>query len=325
MTDAALALVVPDPRTAVVPADWWQTTALPTIEACTSWEELDRCEGQLNAMADVIESLGGNALEFRKALRVVEYRRGKLLRPEVTKGQRLNFSVPRKVAPATATCYREIARHWRKTLYPYLTKATDPKKVSQSHLLQLIHRRINQTKVDDLTTRAVASSFHRLYDVVVIDPPWPMEKIERTVRPKQSTFDYPTMTEEQLSSFRLPTRADCHVWIWTTQRFLPMAFRLLSSWNLKYVCTFVWHKPGGFQPVGLPQYNCEFALYARKGSPTFVSTRALATCFHAKRGGHSEKPATFYNLVRRVTTGHRVDIFNRRKIKGFDGWGNEAA
>jgi hypothetical protein len=36
------------------------------------------------------------------------------------------------------------------------------------------------------------------YDVIVIDPPWPLQKIDRDTRPNQVGFDYPTLREQDL-------------------------------------------------------------------------------------------------------------------------------
>jgi N6-adenosine-specific RNA methylase IME4 len=184
-------------------------------------------------------------------------------------------------------------------------------------------RELVNNKIDILKTKEIQEPTG-LYDVIVIDPPWQMEKIEREVAPNQVGFDYPTMTIEEIKAFKLPAEKDCHLFLWTTQKYLPISFDVLKSWNAKYVCSFVWHKNGGFQPFGLPMYNCEFVLYARIGTPIFIDFKDFKLCFDAERTGHSKKPDYFYNLVKRVTAGKRIDIFNRREIDGFDTWGNES-
>jgi N6-adenosine-specific RNA methylase IME4 len=87
--------------------------------------------------------------------------------------------------------------------------------------------------------------------------------------------------------------------------------------------SLVWHKPGGFQSLSRPQYNCEFVLYARHRRPRFTASKAFITCFYAPRREHSMKPDEFYTTVRRVTSGRRLDMFARRTLKGFEGWGQE--
>jgi N6-adenosine-specific RNA methylase IME4 len=162
------------------------------------------------------------------------------------------------------------------------------------------------------------------YRTIVIDPPWPMTIYDRDVRPGQIGFHYPTMNVEEICAMQLPLAEDATVFLWTTQRFLPDAFRVLESWGLKYLVAMVWHKPGGPQPYNLPQYNCEFILIGRRGSPLFLDTKAFPLCFEAPRREHSRKPDEFYALVERVCAGPRIDMFSREKRAGFDQFGVEA-
>jgi len=201
---------------------------------------------------------------------------------------------------------RVLMRKWRKEKKPYNAKRAEVRQSLQD--LATIEHKILQG----------------VYDVVVIDPPWPVAFQARTARPNQVSLTYATMTLEDIRALQLPLADTAHVWLWTTQRFLPEAFGCLEVWGLTYSCCFVWVKDGGMQPMGLPQMNCEFVLYARKGPALFLDTTKFRTCFEAAREDHSAKPEAFYAMVRRVTAGRRLDMFNRRPIEGFDGWGYEA-
>ena len=162
------------------------------------------------------------------------------------------------------------------------------------------------------------------YNTIVIDPPWPMKRIMRSVRDEKEDFDYRVISLSDIRRIRLPLSENSIVFLWTTQKYLPNALSILQyDWRLHYRFTMTWHKNGGFQIWNNPQFNSEFVVVGTKGKPEFLSTKSFNTAFHAKRRGHSVKPEEFYELLRRVTPEPRADIFSRRKIDGFDVWGNE--
>ena len=199
-------------------------------------------------------------------------------------------------------------------------KQNDTRVVTPNAVVSLVRKKQREEKIDGM---AKVDTPKGKYDVVVIDPPWDMKMIARDISPEQVGLDYPTMSLDKIKTMDIPAADSCHLFLWTTQKYLPSAFDCFKAWGVNYILTMVWHKPGGFQPFNLPQYNCEFILYGRIGTPEFRDTKAFNTCFSAKRGKHSEKPEEFYQLIKRVTDGKRIDMFSRRKIEGFEGWGNE--
>jgi N6-adenosine-specific RNA methylase IME4 len=77
--------------------------------------------------------------------------------------------------------------------------------------------------------------------------------------------------------------------------------------------------------ASLPQFNCEFVIYSRKGTPKFIDTKGFPCCFNAPRREHSRKPDEFYEIVGLVTKGSRIDVFSREQREGFAQYGNEVA
>lgn len=168
------------------------------------------------------------------------------------------------------------------------------------------------------------------YKAIVIDPPWPMERIRRQVTGEEIVFDYPTMTISQIRNDRklLPIRrlidkSGCMVFLWTTQKHLPISYDILKTWGINYLFTMVWDKGHGMKPFNLPVFNCEFVVVGTVGKCDFVTTKNFKTLFDAARRNHSQKPKEFYQLLKRVTSEPRIDMFSREKHKGFDQYGNE--
>lgn len=182
---------------------------------------------------------------------------------------------------------------------------------------------IGNTGVTDAPALSTGEPPPGEYRCIVIDPPWPMKKIERDVRLNQTApLDYPTMSIDELRELDMPVAADgCHLYLWTTHKFLPAALELTDAWGFNYQCLLTWVKNVGFTPFSF-MYSTELVVFARRGKlDLLVKGRRLD--FNAKVREHSRKPDELYDLVRDVSPGPRIDMFSREARDGFDQWGNE--
>jgi N6-adenosine-specific RNA methylase IME4 len=166
------------------------------------------------------------------------------------------------------------------------------------------------------------------YRCVVIDPPWPIEKIERDERPNQGqALDYPTMPLDEIERVigeQLAAVADqdgCHVYLWTTHRFLPASLDLFDAWGVTYQCVMTWRKNVGITPFSW-MYDTEHVLFGRLGSLK-LERLGLRLSFEAPVAGHSVKPDVFFDRVLAASPGPRLEMFARRPREGFTVWGNE--
>jgi N6-adenosine-specific RNA methylase IME4 len=116
-----------------------------------------------------------------------------------------------------------------------------------------------------------------------------------------------------------------HLYLWTTNRFLPDAFDVLDVWGFGYSQLLVWCKtPRGRGPGGAFAQNAEFVLFARCGLP-ITNERVDSVWFNWTRTSrHSEKPEAFLDLVESVSPGPYLEMFSRRARLGWDTWGDEA-
>ena len=171
------------------------------------------------------------------------------------------------------------------------------------------------------------------YKTIVIDPPWQYgvwgkASIPRSKNhiPKDEPMHYDTMTIDEIKALPLIKYADsdCELYLWTTQKYLPIAFEVLKEWGWKYCQTLTWcKKPMGTGQGGVFCPTTEFLILGRLGKMPKVK-RIDSTWWEIKRTmKHSQKPEFFQDMIETVSEPPRLEIFARRKREGWDVFGNE--
>ena len=168
------------------------------------------------------------------------------------------------------------------------------------------------------------------YRTIVIDPPWrygegwPVGRhpVGTEHDGRRTALGYPSMSVNEIAALPVAALADpdgCHLYLWTTNRYLRDAFNVVAGWGFRYSQLLVWAKtPMGIGPGGAFSQNAEYVLFSRRGK--LAHRRRLDTVWFnwPRTAKHSAKPEHFIDMVETISPGPYVELFARRHRLGWD-------
>ena len=193
--------------------------------------------------------------------------------------------------------------------------------------------------------------------VILADPPWEykrtrslkeidsIEKVSSIKKLCSRNLHYHTMTLKEMKSMRSfidrISMEDSFLFMWSTCPQLIESLELMKAWGYKYkTIAFVWVKfknPEDGLMIKYPvphlqlgsytRSNVEYVLIGKKGKLKINrkdrGTISQVVCTYGKRPDHSKKPEEVQNRIEKLFDGPYIELFARRKRKGWTTWGNE--
>lgn len=179
------------------------------------------------------------------------------------------------------------------------------------------------------------------YKTIIADPPWKYkgrgQGSSKSHRPNSygascsSEERYGSMTMEELRSLPIKNIAQdkAHLYLWVTNAFIERGWQLCKDWGFDPKTVVTWgkiRKSDGKPSMKTGYYfrgATEHFIFATKGNMRLNSTVCYPTLFLSERLPHSVKPEWFYELVDNCSPDSKIELFARRKRKGWDSWGNQ--
>ena len=165
------------------------------------------------------------------------------------------------------------------------------------------------------------------YKTIYADPPW------LELGGRGADRYYSLMTTEQIKKLKVNGKLvseiaeeNAHLYLWTTNNFLPDALKVMKAWGFQYKTMVTWVKDS----FGLGYYfrgqteHCLFGVRGklpRKDKTTKIQGR---TVLIAPKREHSRKPEEMRKVIELISYPPYIELFSRRKVEGWDSWGNEA-
>jgi N6-adenosine-specific RNA methylase IME4 len=208
---------------------------------------------------------------------------------------------------------------------PLVSRLIADGQVSRNHILQAIKENKAASKPKALSAAHTVSGLSELegkqFGCVYADPPW--QYGNQSTRAATDNH-YGTLTVDQLCSWPVESVVadDAHLHLWTTNAFLPDAFRVIEDWGFEYRSCFVWVKP----QMGIGNYwrvSHEFLLLGIRGDAKRFNSHSLKSWGEFDRTRHSSKPSAVRELIESASSGPYLELFGRSEVSGWTVLGNQ--
>ena len=168
------------------------------------------------------------------------------------------------------------------------------------------------------------------YQIIYADPPWECSKqnVAKISYIKSSgSHHYNSMKLKDICELPVNeiTDGNALLYLWARSPALDWALEVGIAWGFKYsTVAFVWDKQRIIPSYYTPS-QVELCLVFKKGKiPRPKGSTKEHQFLSEKRREHSQKPDTIRDRITKMfPTQKKIELFARRKVEGWDCWGNE--
>lgn len=157
------------------------------------------------------------------------------------------------------------------------------------------------------------------FHTILADPPWDIN--QRGAYGANKHYDLMPLERIKAMPIKDLAEENGHCWLWVTNNTLRCGFDVLEAWGFTPRSVFTWIK----LRIGLGVYlrNCtEHVLLGTRGkAPVLCKNQINFGIFQVQ--DHSHKSEEIHKIVERVSPGPYLELFARRRMPGWDVWGNE--
>jgi len=293
-------------------------------EAVKSWKNKLKAIDKANIANDAYKQTLVDGQKMGELVLLAEAKLGELLVPKLSEmrasSAKGTCSLPVGVTKKESHYAQEIHRN-PEIVHNVIAKAIDKNDIATRHeVLKKIREKKREVKIE-IQKEEIKQGLEQLeglFDIIVVDPPWEYEG-EYDAIGRRGTTPYPNMSYDEIKKIELPAKDDCILWLWTTQKDIWEAKKIMEYWDFNYKAILTWDK----EKMGIGtwlRFQTEFCLLGVCGKPLW-EYKDIRDIIREPRTEHSVKPESFYKMIDDKFVGRKLDYFGRTKREGWEIYG----